>query len=252
MQGRQLGKHGPTVSSLGLGAMGMSGMYGPADRQESIATVHAALDAGIALIDTGDFYGRGHNELLLGEALRGVPRDRFLISVKVGALRDPAGGWSGYDARPAAVKNFLAYTLQRFSYPARLGDRVALWLTHNEPWCQAFLGYEIGLFAPGERDMTKALLAAHHLLVSHGLSVQALRSHVRAPVGIAPNFMPAFPASDSDADRAAARRQDGYFNRWFIEPVLGRGYPADMLELFGAAMPNFDASDLDVIAQPIG
>src|SRR5260370_21444628 len=112
MQHRQLGKTGPTVSALGLGAMGMSGMYGPADRQESIATIRAALDAGITLIDTGDFYGIGHNEMLIGEALKGVARDRFMVSVKFGALRDPAGGWSGVDARPAAVKNFLAYSLQ--------------------------------------------------------------------------------------------------------------------------------------------
>src|SRR5262245_46322103 len=102
MQRRQLGTTGPAVSALGLGAMGMSGVYGPADRDESIATIHAALDAGVDLIDTGDFYGMGHNEMLLGEALHGVTRDRFLISVKFGALRDPVGGWSGFDAQPAA------------------------------------------------------------------------------------------------------------------------------------------------------
>ncbi len=110
---RQLGSTGPRVSALGLGAMGMSGMYGPADRAESIATIHAALDAGVTLIDTGDFYGMGHNEMLIGEALRDRPRDAVQISVKFGALRDPAGGWGGVDGRPAAVKNALAYTLQR-------------------------------------------------------------------------------------------------------------------------------------------
>ncbi|MBE2315214.1 aldo/keto reductase [Solirubrobacter sp. CPCC 204708] len=110
---RQLGKTGPTVSALGLGAMGMSDLYGPADRAESIATIHAALDAGITLIDTGDFYGMGHNELLIREALAGKDRDAMTISVKFGALRDPAGGWIGYDGRPQAVKNFLAYTLSR-------------------------------------------------------------------------------------------------------------------------------------------
>src|SRR6202521_994030 len=113
MQHRQLGKKGPTASALGLGAMGMSGMYGPADRQESIATIRAALDAGISLIDTGDFYGMGHNELLIREALKGQARERAVISVKFGALRDPAGGWAGYDARPPAVKNFLSYSLRR-------------------------------------------------------------------------------------------------------------------------------------------
>jgi aryl-alcohol dehydrogenase-like predicted oxidoreductase len=110
---RTLGTTGPTVFDLGLGAMGMSDFYGPADRGESIATIHAALDAGIDLIDTGDFYGMGHNELLIAEALRGRNRDDVTISVKFGGMRDPAWNWIGYDARPAAVKNFLTYTLRR-------------------------------------------------------------------------------------------------------------------------------------------
>lgn len=106
------GTAGPRVSVLGLGCMGMSGMYGPSDRAESIATIQAALDHGITVLDTGYFYGMGHNELLISEALKGRDREQALISVKFGALPDPAGGWSGDDARPAAVKNFLAYTLQ--------------------------------------------------------------------------------------------------------------------------------------------
>jgi aryl-alcohol dehydrogenase-like predicted oxidoreductase len=116
VQNRTLGTTGPQVSALGLGCMGMSALYGDADRTESIATIHAALDAGITLLDTGDFYGMGHNELLIGEALRAASaadREKALISVKFGALRDPDGGWSGYDGRPAAVKNFAAYSLQR-------------------------------------------------------------------------------------------------------------------------------------------
>ena len=92
--------------------MGMSGMYGPADERESIATIHAALDAGITLLDTGDYYGAGHNELLIGRALRDR-RGKALLSVKFGALRGPDGSWLGMDARPAAVKNFLGYTLTR-------------------------------------------------------------------------------------------------------------------------------------------
>ncbi|MCZ9347623.1 aldo/keto reductase [Streptomyces sp. TRM76130] len=116
MPTRSLGTTGPQVSALGLGCMGMSALYGEADRTESVATIHAALDAGVTLLDTGDFYGMGHNELLIGEALRTAPaglRERALVSVKFGALRDPDGGWSGYDGRPAAVKNFAAYSLQR-------------------------------------------------------------------------------------------------------------------------------------------
>jgi aryl-alcohol dehydrogenase-like predicted oxidoreductase len=113
MQTRTLGTTGPTVSALGLGCMGMSDLYGPADEAEGVATVRAALDAGITLLDTGDFYGMGHNELLLSEALKGRRRENAVISVKFGALRDVSGNWLGLDGRPAAVKNFLAYTLRR-------------------------------------------------------------------------------------------------------------------------------------------
>jgi aryl-alcohol dehydrogenase-like predicted oxidoreductase len=131
MELRQLGSTGPRIFPVGLGCMGMSGVYGPADRRESIATIHAALDAGVTLLDTGDFYGMGHNEMLIGEALAGTPRDRFQVSVKFGAQRDPAGRFIGYDARPAAVKTALAYTLQRLKLdyidiyrPARLDPAV--------------------------------------------------------------------------------------------------------------------------------
>ena len=104
---RRLGRTGPEVSTLGLGAMGMSGMYGPADRAESIATVHAALDAGINLLDTGDFYGMGHNELLIAEAVCDRRREDYLLSVKFGAQRGPDGAWLGYKTNPAAVKTAL-------------------------------------------------------------------------------------------------------------------------------------------------
>ncbi|HTQ58388.1 MAG TPA: aldo/keto reductase [Bryobacteraceae bacterium] len=108
----KLGRSGPMVSRMGLGCMGMSGMYGPSDETESIATIHAAIDAGINLLDTGDFYGMGHNEMLLGTALKGR-RGRVLLSVKFGAMRAPNGAWLGVDGRPQAVKNFAAYSLQR-------------------------------------------------------------------------------------------------------------------------------------------
>jgi aryl-alcohol dehydrogenase-like predicted oxidoreductase len=134
MKHRPLGTTGASVSALGLGCMAMSGIYGPAERAESIATIHEALDAGVTLLDTGDFYGMGHNEMLIGEALHtSAARDRAQISVKFGALRDPNNGWTGYDARPAAVKNFLAYTLQRLGRdhidiyrPARLDPNVPI------------------------------------------------------------------------------------------------------------------------------
>jgi aryl-alcohol dehydrogenase-like predicted oxidoreductase len=110
---RTLGNNGPSVSDIGLGCMGMSDLYGPADAAEGIATIYAALDAGITLLDTGDFYGMGHNEMLIRDALQGRQRERVQLSVKFGALRDPKGNWLGFDGRPAAVKNFLAYTLRR-------------------------------------------------------------------------------------------------------------------------------------------
>lgn len=113
MEMRSLGTSLLRVSEIGLGCMGMSDLYGPADETESIATIHGALDAGITLLDTGDFYGMGHNEMLIRDALKGRNREQVVISVKFGALRDPDGGWFGNDGRPAAVKNFLAYTLRR-------------------------------------------------------------------------------------------------------------------------------------------
>ncbi len=129
---RQLGAAGPKVFPLALGCMGMSGMYGQADENESIATIHAALDSGVTLLDTGDFYGMGHNEMLVGRALKDR-RDQVLLSVKFGALRAPDNSWVGTDTRPASVKNFLAYTLTRLGVdhidiyrPARLDPDVPI------------------------------------------------------------------------------------------------------------------------------
>lgn len=133
MKTRNLGSHGPVVSALALGCMGMSGMYGQSEESESVRTIHAAMDAGITLLDTGDFYGMGHNELLIRKALEGGRRGQVLLSVKFGALRDPRGGWAGFDGSPAAVKNFLAYSLQRLEVdhidiyrPARLDPNVPI------------------------------------------------------------------------------------------------------------------------------
>ena len=121
------------MSELGLGCMGMSGVYGIADDRESVATIHAALDAGITLLDTGDFYGSGQNEMLIGRAIAGMRREEIQLSVKFGGLRDPNGQWGGVDTRPAAMRNFLAYSLKRLGTdyidiyrPARLDPAVPI------------------------------------------------------------------------------------------------------------------------------
>lgn len=185
-----LGKTGPSVSALGLGCMGMSGMYGPADRAESIATIHAALEAGITLLDTGDFYGMGHNEMLIGEALKGGKRDKALLSVKFGALRDAAGNWSGYDCRPKAVRNFLAYTLQRLGVdhidvyrPARLDPDVPIEDTIGAIADLVKAGYvkHIGLSEVGSETIRRAAavhpivdLQIEYSLISRGIEDQIL------------------------------------------------------------------------------
>jgi len=129
---RRLGVHGPMLFPIALGCMGMSGIYGPADENESIATIQAAIDRGVSLIDTGDFYSAGRNELLVGKALKGR-RDKAILSVKFGALRAPDGSWLGTDSRPASVKNFLSYTLSRLGVdhidiyrPARLDPAIPI------------------------------------------------------------------------------------------------------------------------------
>jgi aryl-alcohol dehydrogenase-like predicted oxidoreductase len=169
---RKLGTTGPDVSVLGLGAMGMSGMYGPSDESESIATIHAAQDAGINLIDTGDFYGMGHNEMLIGRALEGGAREDVVISVKFGAQRGPDGAWLGYDARPAAVKTALAYSLRRLRTdyidvyrPARLDPNVPIEETVGAIAEMVEAGYvrHIGLSEVGADTIRRA--AAVHPIV---------------------------------------------------------------------------------------
>jgi len=161
---RKLGKDGPAVFPLSLGCMGMSGVYGPADERESIATIHAALDRGINLIDTGDFYGMGHNEMLIGRALAGR-RDGVLLSVKFGALRAPDGSWVGFDSRPAAVKNFLAHSLTRLGTghidiyrPSRLDSSVPIEETVGAIADMVRAGYvrAIGLSEVGAETIRRA------------------------------------------------------------------------------------------------
>ncbi|MEF2074106.1 aldo/keto reductase [Consotaella aegiceratis] len=166
MDMRTLGSAGPTVSALGLGCMGMSGMYGPSDRDEAIATIHAALEAGVTLLDTGDFYGMGHNELLIAEALKSsTSRDKALLSVKFGAQRGPDGSWLGYDARPEAVKTWLAYSLQRLGVdhidiyrPARLDPNVPIEETIGAIADMVKAGYvrHIGLSEVGPETIRRA------------------------------------------------------------------------------------------------
>ncbi|RVX42661.1 pyridoxine 4-dehydrogenase [Nonomuraea polychroma] len=188
------------VSDLGLGAMGMSDLYGPADEAESLATIHAALDAGITLIDTGDFYGMGHNELLIANALRERPREDYLLSVKFGAMRDPGGGWVGFDARPAAVRNFLAYSLRRLGTdhidiyrPARLDPAVPIEETVGAMAELVKAGYirHIGLSEVGAETLRRAHavhpitdLQIEYSLLSRGIEDDILPTARELGIGI--------------------------------------------------------------------
>ncbi len=154
-----------SVDRAGLGCMGMSGVYGPAAEEDSIATIHAALDAGITLLDTGDFYGMGHNEMLIGRALAETPRDAYRLSVKFGAQRGPDGSWLGYDARPAAVKTAAAYSLRRLRTdhidiyrPARLDPQVPIEETVGAITQLIEAGYvrEVGLSEVGVETIRRA------------------------------------------------------------------------------------------------
>ncbi|MEM9002694.1 MAG: aldo/keto reductase [Cyanobacteria bacterium P01_F01_bin.86] len=200
MQTRTLGTSGPAVSAIGLGTMGMSDFYGPADEAESIATIHAALDAGITLLDTGDFYGMGHNELVIREALKGRNRDQALLSVKFGALRDPAGNWLGYDGRPAAVKNWLAYTLNRLGTDhidiyrlARLDPNVPIEDTIGAIAEMVEAGYvrHIGLSEVGADTIRRAQavhpiadLQIEYSLISRGIEAEILPTARDLGIGI--------------------------------------------------------------------
>lgn len=142
-------------------------------------------------------------------------------------LQDDGGGWQNRDT----VERFGDYA--SLLYDA-LGDRVTWWITHNEPWIISALGYRLGIHAPGWTDVEAELRTAHHLLLSHGVAVDAYRASGRtAPIGITLNLLPTYPQADTDADRTAAVLSDGYTNRWYLDPVFRGAYPADMLEYFG-------------------
>jgi aryl-alcohol dehydrogenase-like predicted oxidoreductase len=200
MNHRQLGAAGPATSEIGLGAMGMSGMYGPADRAESIATIHAALDAGITLVDTGDFYGMGHNELLIAEALAGRDRAQVQISVKFGAQREPTGAWLGYDASPPAVKTALAYSLTRLGTdhidvyrPARVDPKVPIEETVGAiaEAVQAGWVRHIGLSEAGAETIRRAHathpiadLQIEYSLISRGIEDEILPTCRELGIGV--------------------------------------------------------------------
>ncbi|WP_063004004.1 aldo/keto reductase [Nocardia salmonicida] len=185
-----LGDSGPRVSRIGLGAMGMSGMYGASDDRESIATLHAAIDAGINLIDTGDFYGAGHNEMLIGKAIAERAREDVVLSVKFGALRGPGGTWGGFDGRPAALRNFLTYTLTRLGVdhidiyrPARLDPEVPIEDTVGAIGELVEAGYvgHIGLSEIGADTLRRAAavhpiadLQIEYSLISRGIEKEIL------------------------------------------------------------------------------
>jgi aryl-alcohol dehydrogenase-like predicted oxidoreductase len=196
-----VGTSGPEVSRIGLGCMGMSGMYGPADRAESIATINAAIDSGINLLDTGDFYGMGHNEMLVGDALKARGgRDQVLISVKFGAQRGPDGAWLGYDARPQATKTALAYSLQRLQTdyvdiyrPARLDPQVPIEETVGTIAELIEAGYvrHIGLSEVGPETIRRAVgthpivdLQIEYSLISRGIEAEILPTCRELGIGI--------------------------------------------------------------------
>jgi aryl-alcohol dehydrogenase-like predicted oxidoreductase len=196
----QLGQSGPQVGAIGLGGMGMSGMYGPADDDESVATIHAALDAGITLLDTGDFYGSGHNELLFGRAIVDRDRSALQLSVKFGALRGPRGEWGGFDGRPAAVRNFLAYSLNRLGTdyidiyrPARLDPSVPIEDTIGAIAEQVDAGYVryIGLSEVGSDTIRRAAavhpitdLQIEYSLLSRGIEESILPTCRELGIGV--------------------------------------------------------------------
>jgi beta-glucosidase len=154
------------------------------------------------------------------------------------------GGWISRDT----IDAFLEYT---DIVTRRLGDRVKHWITHNEPWCSCMMGYWEGVHAPGGRSLADAMQACHHVLLSHGRAIPVIRQNsAGSTVGITLSLHPITAASDSPADAAALKRHDGLRNRWFLDPLFGRGYPADTLALLGEAAPEVRPGDLDEIATP--
>jgi aryl-alcohol dehydrogenase-like predicted oxidoreductase len=200
MKNRKLGRFGPALYPIGLGCMAMSHAYGPSDETESIATIHAALDRGVNLLDTGDFYGMGHNEMLIAKALRGGKRERAFIQVKFGAQRDPQGRFLGFDGRPAAVKTALAYSLNRLGtdyidlyQPARLDSNVPIEETIGAIAEMVKAGYvrHVGLSEVGVETIRRAEathpiteLQIEYSLMSRGIEPQILPAVRELGIGV--------------------------------------------------------------------
>jgi beta-glucosidase len=188
-----------------------------------------------------DFYDRLVDELLA----RGIEPFATLFHWDTPQALEDAGGWTARTTAEAFVEYADAVVL-------RLGDRVRYWMTHNEPWVHAWIGYALGEHAPGRTSEADAVAAAHHLLLSHGWAVEAIRRNAPdAQVGIVLNLAHAYPASDSPEDEAAAWRVDGEGNRWFLDPIFRGTYPADLLDRNELVAPLVHDDDLRAIAAPL-
>ena len=188
-----------------------------------------------------DFYDR----LVDGMLDRGLAPYATLYHWDLPQALEDEGGWTNR----GIVDAFVAYA---DAVTARLGDRVVSWATLNEPWCSAFLGYAKGEHAPGRTSFAEGLQAAHHLLLAHGSALPAMRRNApNAEHGIVLNLNPTYPASDAPDDRAAARRYDGFFNRWYLEPILHGSYPEDAWKGYGDVVPTVRGGDLEIMRREI-
>jgi beta-glucosidase len=189
-----------------------------------------------------DFYRR----LVEAMLVRGISPMPTLYHWDLPQALEDQGGWTNR----ATAYRFAEYADVTFG---ALGDLTKSWITHNEPWCAGFLGYGLGQHAPGHQEFSQGLIASHHVLLSHGLAMQALRSRVTNSVGgITLNLIPVYPATSTTEDAAGARRVDGFMNRWFLDPVLRGEYPADMQAYYGSryGLDFIKPGDLELIAQP--
>ena len=219
------------MRSLGIGAFRLSVAW-PRILPEGRGRVN---QAGL------DFYDRLVDDLLAN----GLDPYVTLYHWDLPQVLEDRGGWPARET----VEAFTEYTEVVVS---RLGDRVRHWITQNEPWVASWLGYGLGVHAPGRKSDSDALAAGHHILVAHGRAAEVLRREAPASeVGIAIDLVPMYPFSDNEADVEAALREDGFRNRWFLEPVIGRGYPEDMLERYAEILPTIEDGDMDTIAAPL-